>query len=104
MRDPIQSHAALEDWSQILLWCLLMGLAAMLFWVAALFFAGDLAYAVHSRVVPITREQFNIVHYSGHNFPGLQPIKIGYLKILQFVIHILPNAEHHFLTNASNAV
>ena len=65
MRDPIQSHAALEDWSQILLWCFLMGLAAMLFWVAALFFAGDLAYAVHSRVVPITREQFNMVHYSG---------------------------------------
>ena len=42
-----------------------MGVLVLLFWLGALLLAGDLAYSVHAKIVPISREQFYAIHYAG---------------------------------------
>ena len=50
---------------QVLIRCFVMGLLVLLFWLGALAFAGDLAYSIHAKIVPISREQFYVIHYAG---------------------------------------
>ena len=42
-----------------------MGVFVLLFWLAALALGGDLAYSLHTKIVPISREQFYFIHYAG---------------------------------------
>lgn len=51
--------------SQVLIRCVVMGVVVLFFWWGALALAGDLAYSVHSSMIPITRQQFNVIHYTG---------------------------------------
>ena len=51
--------------SQILIRCTIMGIASLFIWWIALKLFGDLAYDVHSTVAPMTRSQFDIIHYIG---------------------------------------
>jgi hypothetical protein len=55
----------LEVVAQVLIRCAVMGIIALLFWWGALELFGDLAYNVHSSIVPMSRQQFEIIHYSG---------------------------------------
>jgi hypothetical protein len=50
---------------QVLIRCFVMGVLVLLFWLAALALGGDLAYSVHAKFVPISREQFYLIHYTG---------------------------------------
>ena len=50
---------------QVLIRCFVMGLLVLLFWLGALALGGDLAYSVHAKIVPISREQFYVIHYAG---------------------------------------
>ena len=50
---------------RVLIRCFVMGLLVLLFWLGALAFAGDLAYSIHAKIVPISREQFYVIHYAG---------------------------------------
>ena len=50
---------------QILIRCFVMGVLVLLFWLGALALGGDLAYSVHAKIVPISREQFYVIHYAG---------------------------------------
>lgn len=50
--------------SQVLIRCFVMGLAVLLFWWGALAVMGDLAYSVHSTLIPMSRQQFTIIHYA----------------------------------------
>ena len=49
---------------QVLIRCFVMGVLVLLFWLSALLLAGDLAYSVHAKIVPISREQFYAIHYT----------------------------------------
>jgi hypothetical protein len=37
----------------------------LLLWWGALELAGDLAYSVHSKIAPMSRQEFDIIHYVG---------------------------------------
>ena len=56
---------ALEVVSQVLLRCVAIGVAVLFVWWGALAAMGALAYSIHARFMPITREQFNVIHYAG---------------------------------------
>jgi len=55
----------LEVVSQVLIRCVVMGVVVLFIWWAFLLFAGDLTYAVHSFTAPISRSQFDVIHYVG---------------------------------------
>ena len=55
----------LEVVAQILIRCTVMGVVVLLIWWGALELFGDLAYSVHSRIAPMTRQQFDVIHYVG---------------------------------------
>ena len=55
----------LEVASQILIRCTVMGVLVLFIWWGALEAFGDLAYSVHSRIFPMTRQHFDLVHYVG---------------------------------------
>lgn len=55
----------LEVISQVLLRCTVMGIIALLIWWGALALVGDLAYSVHTKIAPMSRQQFDIIHYVG---------------------------------------
>ena len=55
----------LEVTAQILIRCTVMGVIVLLIWWGALELAGDLAYSVHTKIAPMSRQQFDIIHYIG---------------------------------------
>jgi Family of unknown function (DUF6868) len=65
MNSMNQTDEVLEVMSQVLIRCVVIGVVALLFWWVALVFMGDLTYRVHSQITPITRQHFNVIHYTG---------------------------------------
>jgi hypothetical protein len=56
----------LQVTGQVLIRCLIIGIFVLFIWWGALALAGDLAYKIHnSAVVSISREQFDVIHYTG---------------------------------------
>ena len=54
----------LDAIGRVLIRCFVMGVVLMLVWLGFLVLAGDFAYNVHSRFIPISREQFNCIQYA----------------------------------------
>jgi len=54
---------ALEVAAQVLIRCTVMGIIVLLIWWGALELFGGLAYSVHSKIAPMSRQQFDIIHY-----------------------------------------
>jgi len=65
MSDEIKTDEVLEVIGQVLIRCTIMGIAVLFIWWGALALMGDLAYRVHSALAPMTRAQFEIIHYVG---------------------------------------
>ena len=65
MHDSNNANEMLEVTGQVLIRCFVMGLLVLLFWFGALTLAGDLAYSVHAKIAPISREQFYLINYAG---------------------------------------
>ena len=65
MHDSNNANDMLEVTGQVLIRCFVMGLLVLLFWLGALMFAGDLAYSIHAKIAPISREQFYLINYAG---------------------------------------
>lgn len=65
MRDSNNANEILEVTGQVLIRCFFMGLFVLFFWLGALTLAGDLAYSIHAKIVPISREQFYLINYTG---------------------------------------
>ena len=42
-----------------------MGILILFLWWGALVLMGDFAYSVNSKIVPISRQQFDIINYAG---------------------------------------
>lgn len=49
----------------VLIRCFLIGTGCIIFWLVMVTALGDWAYHMHSAFIPISREQFNFVHYNG---------------------------------------
>ena len=65
MGDANGTNEALEVVSQVLIRCVVMGIAVLFIWWGALVLAGDLVYAIHSTLAPISRLHFDAIHYAG---------------------------------------
>lgn len=65
MGDSNSANELLEVTAQVLIRCFVMGLLVLFFWLGALTLAGDLAYSIHAKIVPISREQFYFINYIG---------------------------------------
>ena len=55
----------LELVSQVLIRCVVLGVAVLLIWWGGLVFMGDFVFNMHSKVTPMSMEQFNVIHYAG---------------------------------------
>jgi len=56
---------AIEVIAHVLVRCTVMGVIVLLIWWGALELFGDLAYSVHAKIAPMSRQQFDIIHYVG---------------------------------------
>jgi len=65
MSNSSNTDQMLEVIGQVLIRCVVMGVVALLIWWAGLAFMGDLVYGLHSKLIPMTRQQFNVIHYTG---------------------------------------
>jgi hypothetical protein len=65
MSNSSNPNEILEKISQVLIRCFIMGVFVLLIWVCSLTLIGDLAYNVHIKIVPMSREQFHIINYDG---------------------------------------
>ena len=65
MDDSNNVHEMLETAGQILIRCFVLGIFVLFFWWGMLLGLGDLAYSVHTKMVPISRQQFYVIHYAG---------------------------------------
>jgi len=65
MYNSNNTNEILEAIGQVLIRCFVMDVLVLLFWFGALTLAGDLAYSVHANFVPITQQQFYVIHYAG---------------------------------------
>ena len=65
MNDTNTIDEVLEIVEQVLLRCTVMGVIVLLIWWGALEFFGDFAYSIHSAIAPMSRQQFDIIHYVG---------------------------------------
>jgi len=80
MCDTKNVNEVLEVVGKVLIRCFAMVLLVLLFWWAVLVLAGDLTYSVHSKFIPISRAQFNMIHYAG----------IALMKTVAFVVFLAP--------------
>jgi len=65
MDDSNNVHEMLEVAGQVLIRCLILGVFVLFFWWGMLWLMGDLVYSIHSKMAPITRQQFDVIHYAG---------------------------------------
>lgn len=65
MPNSGNANETLEVISQVLIRCVFIGIFVLLVWWGALLLGGDLAYSVQSKMVPLSRSQFNLIHYCG---------------------------------------
>ena len=64
MTDTRSVDGVLEVTAQVLIRCAFMGAIVLLIWWGVLGLAGDLAYNAHARIVPMSRQQFDLIHYA----------------------------------------
>jgi hypothetical protein len=65
---------------RFLAWASLINIGLMLWWFLFMVFARDWVYKMHSKWFPMSKDQFNAIHYSGMVF----------FKILVFVCFLIP--------------
>ena len=65
MYDSNSANEMLEMIGQVLIRCFIMGVFVLFFWWGALALTGDLAYSVHTKIAPMSRQQFDVIHYAG---------------------------------------
>ena len=70
----------IELWSEFLGWSALFNYFLLTFWFLVFVVAKDWLFELHNSWFDISREQFNLLHYSG----------IAFYKILLFVFILMP--------------
>ena len=65
MHNSDNGNEMLEAIGQVLIRCFFMGVFVLFMWLGALTLMGDLAYRFNSKIVPISRQQFDIINYAG---------------------------------------
>ncbi len=66
----------------VLMWCAIINSGVLLFWFVLFALAGDWMYRYHNRWFPMSREAFNVVHYSGM---GLFKLAVVLFNLVPFI-------------------
>ena len=64
----------------VLMWCTIIDYGILLLWFAMFRLAGDWMYRIHSKWFPMSKDAFNVIHYSG----------IGLFKLVVFAFNLVP--------------
>lgn len=80
MNEVKEVGEVLEIIGRVLIRCFVMGVALMVVWLGFLVLAGEFTYNVHSRFIPISREQFDVIQYAA----------IAITKMCIFLFFLLP--------------
>ena len=70
----------IEILTDFFMWCTILNIGLMMLSSVMLMTIGDLAYKIHTKWFPMSRETFNVVIYSF----------LGLYKVLIFVFNIVP--------------
>ncbi len=70
----------------VLMWCTIINSGVLLFWFALFAVASDWMYRHHNRWFPMSREAFNVVHYSGI---GLFRLAVVLFKLVPFIALVI---------------
>ena len=65
---------------QALLWCFVINMALLLWWVLFFLLARDWMYKFHGKWFNLSREKFDTIHYAGMMF----------FKVCIFIFNIVP--------------
>ena len=63
MNEASNINDFLDTVARILIRCFILGILIGLFGAGFLVLAGDFVYDIHSKLIPISRLQFNCIHY-----------------------------------------
>jgi TRAP-type C4-dicarboxylate transport system permease small subunit len=66
--------------ARVLLKCICLGFGLLLIWFILILVGGNAAFAIHSTIFDITRDQFDLMQYCG----------MGLTKILIIVFFVIP--------------
>ena len=64
----------------ILRWVTVINIGLIIFWGVMIMTAGNFVYRVHSRIFPMSKEQFYQIHYAG----------LVFAKLVIFVFNLVP--------------
>jgi hypothetical protein len=70
----------LEEVRAFLGWCSVLNIGILLFWFLGLVVAKDFVYATHNKWFKISRETFDVIHFSG----------MAFFKIAIWVFNLVP--------------
>jgi hypothetical protein len=65
---------------EVLGWCAIINMGFLLVWGLMILLAGGWIYRLHSRWFPMSREQFDVIHYA-----GIALYKVGF-----FLFNLVP--------------
>ena len=71
------SMAEIRD---VLMWCAVINIGILFWWVFFITLAHDWTYRMHSRFIPISIQQFDAIHYAG----------MGLFKLATFFFNVVP--------------
>jgi hypothetical protein len=71
---------SLSDVREFLAWCTVINMGLLLVWFVMFFVAREWVYRLHTRWFKISREQFDVVHYTG----------MTYFKLAIFLLNLTP--------------
>jgi hypothetical protein len=80
MSDNSEIRRSLEVASGVLLRCFVLGVILLLMWFVVFLVGGEMAYGIHSKLIDITKHEFDLLNYYG----------IAFLKVLVFVAFLIP--------------
>lgn len=70
----------LEILRELLGWCFVLNLVLLSSWFLMITFGGKAIYRIHSRMIPVSEEHFNAIHYAG----------ISAYKVFVFATNLVP--------------
>ena len=67
------------------LWCFIINMGILLWWVGFIIFANDWVYRMHSKFYKLSKESFDTIHYAG----------IVLFKVFIFAFNLVPFIALH---------
>jgi len=95
MSNMSNTKEILEVVSQVLIRCVVMGVVVLFFWWGGLALMGNFVYGVHSKFIPMSREQFHVIHYAGFLTTKAAVSLLFFFPYIAIRLVIKKRTKHH---------